>query len=113
MRQSGAMAARDADRVKSATMSAPASHPRASVAAGFVSGMLSGLRAPAARAALLREAGIEPAALAVRHARVPLENYAPLYNATVRSLGDEGFGLFSRPVPPGTFEFLCRAVIGS
>src|SRR5207253_8288793 len=64
-------------------------------------------------ARLLRAAGIDPAGLAARDARVALEDYAALYNVVVRALGDEGFGLFPRPVPPGSFEFLCRSLMGS
>jgi AraC-like DNA-binding protein len=66
-----------------------------------------------AAATMLARARIRPADLASRGARVPLENYAALYNEIVRALGDEGFALFSRPLPTGTFEFLCRAMMGS
>jgi len=79
-----------------------------------VTGMLAG---PAARglepAALLREAGIAAAVLRDRGARVPLPAYVSLYNAVVRTLGDEGFALFSAPLRPGMFEFLCRTTAGS
>lgn len=85
--------------------------PRATVAAGFVSGMLSGLRAR----------GLDPAPVLAsvglgaqgRGGRVPIDRYAALYNAVVRALDDEGFGLFRAPLRPGTFEFLCRALMGS
>lgn len=116
------MAAGAANRVKSANMessrsaslsSAEAEH-RATVAAGFVTGMLSGLRARGADpAALLRAAEISPDVLADPAVRVPIASYAALYNATVRHLDDEGFGLFAAPLRPGTFEFLCRGLIGS
>lgn len=87
---------------------------RATVAGGFVTGMLSGLGPRGERRdTVLREAGLDPLEASARNARVPLENYAALYNIVVRELSDEGFALFSRPVPPGTFEFLCRAVVGS
>lgn len=86
---------------------------RATVARGFVTGMLSALPVRGVEAsAMLRRAGIEPAALRPADARVPLDNYAALYNAVVRALDDEGFALFARPLPPGTFEFLCRAIVG-
>jgi AraC-like DNA-binding protein len=83
------------------------------VAAGFVGGMLSGMRergidcGPALRAAGL------PRGLGRGAGRVPIDRYAALYNAVVRELGDEGFALFGAPLRPGTFEFLCRGVVGS
>jgi AraC-like DNA-binding protein len=46
-------------------------------------------------------------------ARTPIVAYAALYNAVVRELSDEGFGLFASPLRPGTFEFLCRGTIGA
>src|SRR5579859_4831259 len=98
------MAAAVADRVTSASM-----HRHPTVAAGFVTGLLAALPARR-RAALLREAGLDSGTAATR---VPLEAYAALYNAVVAALDDEGFGLFARPIPRGTFEFLCRSVVGS
>jgi AraC-like DNA-binding protein len=87
---------------------------RATVAAGFVRGMVSALpsrRIGAAR--VLEEAGIDPACLTNAGVRIPIEGYARLYNTAAARLGDEGFGLFSTPLAPGTFEFLCRGVISS
>jgi AraC-like DNA-binding protein len=100
---------------------APASHPpsggephRATVAAGFVTGMVAGLRARGVDPRpLVAAAGIAPDILSGREARAPIAAYAALYNAVVRALGDEGFGLFSAPLRPGTFEFLCRGVVSS
>lgn len=87
---------------------------RATVAAGFVTGLVSGLRLRGLDAAgLLRSVGMSPAVLSERRARVPIAQYAALYNAVVRYLDDEGFGLFSAPLRMGTFEFLCRGTIGS
>jgi AraC-like DNA-binding protein len=94
----------DADRVKSASM-----HRRATVAGGFVAGLLSAVPGRR-RAPLLAQAGIDAAGAATR---VPLDAYAALYNAVVEALDDEGFGLFARQVPRGSFEFLCRSLIGS
>jgi AraC-like DNA-binding protein len=75
--------------------------------------MLSGLRARGDDArALLRAAGLGPEALR-ETVRTPIDAYAALYNEAVRHLGDEGFALFSSPLRPGTFEFLCRSVIGA
>lgn len=109
------MAGGAGDRVKSAAMGAAVSPvDRATVAAGFVTGMLSGVRARRIDAVpLLREAGLGPAVLADSQGRVPVAGYAALYNAVVRHLDDEGFALFREPLRVGTFEFLCRAAIGS
>lgn len=92
--------------------SVPGPH-RATVAAGFVIGLLSGLRARGEDPrALLQAAGLSPVALS-EGSRTPVEAYAALYNHVVRHLGDEGFALFAAPLRPGTFEFLCRGVIGA
>jgi AraC-like DNA-binding protein len=84
---------------------------RATVAAGFVRGLLSGLPPPRA------EDMLDGAGLSRRHlddaVRTPIAAYAALYNAVVRELSDEGFGLFGSPLRPGTFEFLCRGTIGA
>jgi len=85
---------------------------RATVAAGFVAGLVSGVRGRDARQALLAAAGLGREHLE-GPARTPIAAYAALYNAVVRELGDEGFGLFCAPLRPGTFEFLCRAAIGA
>ena len=84
---------------------------RATVAAGFVRGLLSGL-APQRAEGVLGAAGLGRNHLddAVR---TPIAAYAALYNAVVRELSDEGFGLFASPLRPGTFEFLCRGTIGA
>lgn len=81
---------------------------------GFVTGMLSGLRACGIDPTdMLRAAGIGAEALSEPNARVPVDNYAALYNTVVRSLDDEGFALFSAPLRLGTFEFLCRSIVSS
>ena len=92
--------------------SAEAEH-RATVASGFVTGMLSGLRGAGldARPALAA-AGLGDEHLEGRR-RTPIGAYATLYNAVVRQLGDEGFGLFAAPIRPGAFEFLARGVVGA
>lgn len=87
---------------------------RATVAVGFVTGLLSGLAERGLdRNGPLREAGIEPRLLGDASARVPLPAYAALYDAVVRTHGDEGFALFAAPLRPGTFEFLCRGAVGA
>ena len=62
---------------------------------------------------MLAEVGIPAAVLRDSSARVPLADYAALYNHVVRTLDDEGFGLFSIPLKSGVFEFLCRGMVGS
>ena len=87
---------------------------RATVAAGFVTGLLSGVRARGIDPApFLSAAGIPSATLEADTARVPIEGYVALYNTVARELDDEGFALFSAPLRTGTFEFMCRAMLGS
>jgi AraC-like DNA-binding protein len=81
---------------------------------GFVAGLLSGVRARRLDAApLLAAAGLTRAPQAEPRGRIPLAAYAALYNAVVARLDDEGFGLFRAPLRQGTFEFLCRSMLGS
>ena len=78
---------------------------------GFVTGMLAGmLRRNIDPTLLLAELDID---LADAASRVPLDRYATLYNLVIRELGDEGFGLFSTPMGRGSFEFLCRGMLGA
>ena len=81
---------------------------------GFVIGLLSGMAARGTDySRLLARAGIAAGDLDDPGARVPLRDYAVLYNLAVRQLEDEGFALFPAPVPTGSFEFLCRSVVSS
>jgi AraC-like DNA-binding protein len=76
--------------------------------------LLSGIQAKGLDpSGLLRGAGLGPDVLADRDARVPIATYVLLYNLVVRETGDEGFALFSQPLRGGTFEFLCRGMLGS
>lgn len=78
---------------------------------GFVSGMLSGmLRRNINLAPLLAGLDIN---LADAASRVPVDRYATLYNLVIGELQDEAFGLFSTPMRPGSFEFLCRGMLGA
>lgn len=95
------------------TASSGAPPYRATVAAGFVRGMLSALPGGRAQArALLRASGIAAEALQDGR-RTPIADYAALYNRVVAHLSDEGFNLFSAPLRPGSFEFLCRGVVSA
>ncbi len=94
---------------------APATRPvrsrRATVAMGFVTGMLSGmLRQGRDPKALLAATGID---LADAASRIPIDRYAALYNRIGREMDDEGFGLFAQPMRSGSFEFLCRGMLGA
>lgn len=87
---------------------------RATVAAGFVTGLLSGLRGQSTKAReLLRAAGLSPDVLSDPRVRVPIAGYVDLYNRAVAATGDEAFGILPTPVRPGSFEFLCRAMVGA
>ena len=87
---------------------------RATVAIGFVQGMLAGLkRLNRDPRAVLERAGIAASELDDPGARIPIDRYAALYNLINRELDDEGFGLFSVPLRCGSFEFLCRSVVGA
>lgn len=94
---------------KSAT---PSPLPRATVAAGFVTGLLAGVPS-ARRRPLLAAAGIDQGVLTDPASRVPLERYTVLYARVAEALGDEAFGLFAAPMAIGSFELLCRAVVGA
>ena len=91
----------------------PRHRPRhhATVAKGFVDGMLSGLyRLQHDPRPLLAASGIS---LAESASRIPVKRYAVLYNRIIAELGDEAFGLFPQPMPLGSFEFLCRGMLGA
>lgn len=45
--------------------------------------------------------------------RVPVTRYSALYRIINEQLDDEGFGLFSRPLRRGSFEFLCRSALSA
>jgi AraC-like DNA-binding protein len=93
------------------TIKNPTSRSQATVAIGFVRGMLAGLgRRGIDPAPLLSAAGIDPADSA---SRIPVAQYAALYNLVNRRLDDEGFGLFSQAMRCGSFEFLCRACLSA
>lgn len=97
-----------------ANMRQPATGSHAAVAIGFVSGIISGLqRSGASQADLLEHAGIAIDLLGDADARVPVARYAALYRLINEKLDDEGFGLFSRPLRRGTFEFLCRGALSA
>lgn len=92
----------------------PATTPgaRGTVAPAFVRGMLAGAIHQGYDAiTLLATTGIPADCLGDDSARVPLAEYAALYNHINTVLDDEAFGLFVAPMRVGCFEFLCRATI--
>lgn len=92
----------------------PLPRPRATVAMAFVQGLLAGITARGGDPGpILAAVGIDAGLLHLEHQRVPVQRYAALYNRLIAELQDEGFGLFSTPLPPGTFEFLCRSIIAA
>ncbi|MCB1888830.1 MAG: AraC family transcriptional regulator [Rhodocyclaceae bacterium] len=83
----------------------------ATVAMGFVTGMLAGMRRRGLDSGpLMAEFGID---LANPATRIPIDRYAQLYNRVIDRLGDEAFALMPEPMRPGSFEFLCRGLLGS
>lgn len=83
-----------------------------SVAVYFVRVMTHALREqPARLAAVLSEAGIDPALLDQPRARVPGSAFAALWLIQIRELQDEFFQLDSRGMPPGAFALICRGLI--
>lgn len=84
------------------------------VAMGFVTGLLSGYMSRGLDpSSLLEQVGIMPQALTTSDFRIPLAQYAALFNAVAEDLDDEAVGLFSEPVRGGSFELLVRAVLSS
>lgn len=84
---------------------------QASVAMGFVTGMLAGLyRRNIDPTPILVNADID---ISDSRNRISIARYAALYNQINRQLDDEAFGLFSQPMRPGSFEFLCRGCISA
>lgn len=98
-------------RPPESTETAPVRPKRATVAMGFVTGMLAGMQRQGRDAGpLLAAAGID---LADPATRIPIDRYARLYNDITRALDDEGFALFAQPMRSGSFEFLCRGMLGA
>ena len=92
-------------------MPASQSRKHTSVSMGFVSGMLTGmLRRNKNPATVLAGLDID---LADAASRVPVDRYATLYNRVIAELDDEAFGLFPDSMRPGSFEFLCRGMLGA
>lgn len=90
-------------------MSSPPPSARHTVAIAQVVQLLSGAREHGLDPArLLARVGIPVALLASDRARVTPSQYAALTRLLARRMGDELWGLCSRPVPPGSFATACR-----
>ena len=93
------------------TIPTTSNRTQATVAMGFVTGMLAGLKKRQLDAsAALAATGID---LADTASRIPIDRYAALYNRLTRDFADEGFALFTQPMRPGSFEFLCRGCLSA
>ncbi len=88
--------------------------PPLTVGIDFARGLLSGLRAQGVDCDdWLREAGIEPQALANEHERVTLRQYAGLLHLLVERRDDEALGLLTRPARRGFFALQVRSALGA
>ncbi|GAB3663006.1 AraC family transcriptional regulator [Ramlibacter alkalitolerans] len=61
--------------------------------------------------ALVQQAGIEPALLEARRARVPAATYACLWSVLADAMDDEFFGMDTHPMRRGSFRLLCHAAL--
>lgn len=90
-------------------MSLPPPPARHTVAIAQVVQLLAGARERGLdEARLLARVGIPVALLASDRARVTPPQYAALIKHLARHMGDELWGLCTRPVPPGSFATACR-----
>ncbi len=102
---------KNAPKMLHRTIPTPSQRQQATVASGFLTGMLAGLeKRHIASRPLLDTVGIE---LADTATRIPISQYAALYNLINQTLDDEAFGLFSQPMRVGSFEFLCRSLLSA
>ncbi|SIT41432.1 AraC family transcriptional regulator [Paraburkholderia piptadeniae] len=86
--------------------------PSATVPISLVNGFLeaAGARVDVTHR-YLHEAGITPALLGKRGARVTEEQFSTLYRMLAIELDDEMPGIFSRPLRSGTLKFLCLSLL--
>lgn len=88
--------------------------PRQKVAAGFMHGMLAGYRHQGHDPVrLTAEAGLTPDFFLDPFKRITLDECVRVYELIVDELSDEGFGIFSKPLPWGSMELLFRALCSS
>ena len=62
---------------------------------------------------LLRRQRIPPRLLQEPLARIGVQQFADLQTSTMQAMGDESLGYAQRPMPLGTWDMMCHAVINS
>lgn len=62
---------------------------------------------------LLRRQRIPPRLLQEPQARISVQQFADLQTQTMLAMGDESLGYANRPMPLGTWDMMCHAVINS
>lgn len=88
--------------------------PPATVAMAFVKGMVAAVRDRALPwQEWLRALGVQPELVDEPEARVTADQYIALYRLLRDRLGDEGLGFFSRPMRPGCYALVMRALISA
>jgi AraC-like DNA-binding protein len=60
---------------------------------------------------LLRRHRVPPRLLAEPQARISVQQFADLQTGTMRAMNDEALGYASRPLPLGSWDMMCHAVI--
>jgi hypothetical protein len=102
-------------------MTAAAGHPRGardrdkiSVSVHFLRAVLRHtLHAGVDPLPLLRRQRIPPRLLRETQARISVQQFADLQTQTMLAMRDESLGYAERPIPLGTWEMMCHAVITS
>jgi len=61
--------------------------------------------------ALLRRHRVPPRLLAESQARISVQQFADLQTGTMRAMNDEALGYAARPLPLGSWDMMCHAVI--
>ncbi|MFT7289392.1 MAG: AraC-like DNA-binding protein, partial [Halieaceae bacterium] len=89
-------------------------HSKISVSMHFVRAVLRHcLRMGVDPLPLLRRQRIPPRLLRELRARVSVQQFADLQTSTMLAMGDESLGYSTRPIPLGTWDMMCHAVIHS
>lgn len=62
---------------------------------------------------LLRRQRIPPRLLRESQARISIQQFADLQTSTMQAMGDESLGYAPQPIPLGSWDMMCHAVINS